>query len=104
VRSHPRSPRMPYGLAALLTPDEGPGEHIATCVRRLTEAGIQGDLRLRQGMLEHQIGAEVAGGSYDLITIAAEAHGDVVQRILGEIQRQAPDNQQPVLVIKPITE
>jgi len=104
VRSHPRGPRVPYGLAALLASDEGPGEHIATCVRRLTEAGVQGELRLRQGMLEQRIGAEVAQGSYDLITIAAEAHGDFVQRVLGEIERQAPDNRQPVLVIKPITE
>jgi hypothetical protein len=65
---------------------------------------VQGELRLRQGMLEQRIGAEVAQGSYDLITIAAEAHGDFVQRVLGEIERQAPDNRQPVLVIKPITE
>ena len=104
VRSHSRGPRMPHGLAALLTPDEGPGEHIATCVRRLAEAGVQGDLRLRQGMPEQQIGAEVAGSRYDLITIAAEAHGDFVQRALGEIERQASDNRQPVLVIKPIAE
>lgn len=99
-----RSPRMPHGLAALLTADSGPGEHIATCARRLTEAGIQGTLSLRQGVLEEQIAAEVDLGKYDLITIAAEAHGDVVQRVLRQIERQSPDHQQPVLVIKPITE
>jgi len=103
-RRSSRSPRMPHGLAALLTADSGPGEHIATCARRLTEAGIQGTLSLRQGVLEEQIAAEVEVGHYDLITIAAEAHGDVVQRVLNQIERQSPDHQQPVLVIKPITE
>jgi nucleotide-binding universal stress UspA family protein len=99
-----RGSRMPHGLAALLVADNGPGEHIATCARRLTEAGITGYLKLREGVLEQQVAAEVAPGSYDLITIAAEAHGDFVQRVLGQIESQAPDNRQPVLVIKPIAE
>ncbi|MBI5961442.1 MAG: universal stress protein [Chloroflexi bacterium] len=99
-----RGPRMPHGLAALLTAESGPGEHIATCARRLNEAGVHGLVKLRQGELEEQIAAEVAGGSYDLITLAAEAHGDVVQRILRQLDTLPPDHRQPVLVIKPLTE
>ena len=99
-----RGPRMPHGLAALLAPENGPGEHIATCARRLTAAGVCGELKLRQGVLEEQIAAEVAGGNYDLITIAAEAHGDFVQRVLGQIECLASNNRQPVLVLKPIAD
>ena len=99
-----RRSRFPGGLAGLLTADSAPGEHIWACARRLTEAGVPGDLKLCQGEPEAQIAAEVARGSYDLITIAAEAHGDFVQRVLQQIEIQAPDNWQPVLVIKPITE
>ncbi len=96
-----RGSRLPSGLAALLADDSAPGEHIATCARRLTEAGIQGVLKLRQGIPEEQIAAEVAQEDYDLITIAAEAHGDFVQRVLNAM---TPNNRQPVLVIKPITD
>ncbi len=99
-----RRSRFPGGLAGLLTQDSAPGEHIWACAHRLTEAGVPGDLKLCQGEPEAQIAAEVARGSYDLITIAAEAHGDFVQRVLQQIEIQAPDNRQPVLVIKPITE
>lgn len=97
-----RSARLPHGLAALLTDDSGPGEHIAACTRRLNEVGVRGVLKLRQGVLEQQIAAEVAAEHYDLITLAAEAHGDVVQRVLSEIERQLPENHQPILVIKPL--
>jgi nucleotide-binding universal stress UspA family protein len=100
-----RGPRhgagAPYGLATLLSSESGPGEHIATCARRLTEAGIRGRLKLRQGVTEQQIAVEMAQGDYDLITIAAEAHGDFVQHVLDEIKSQAPLNEQPVLVVKP---
>jgi nucleotide-binding universal stress UspA family protein len=92
------SRRMPHGLAALLTPDSGPGEHITTCAQRLTEAGIKGYLKLRQGTSEQQIAEEVAQGQYDLITIAAEAHGDFVHRVLRQIETSSA----PVLVIKPV--
>jgi nucleotide-binding universal stress UspA family protein len=99
-----RGPRRPHGLASLLSPDSGPGEHITTCAQRLTEAGAQGYLKLRQGVPRQQIAVEVAQGNYDLITIAAEAHGNFVRRVLDQIGSQAPSNKQPVLVVKPIAE
>jgi hypothetical protein len=61
-------------------------------------------LKLRQGEPEVEIAGEVAQGSYDLVTIAAEAHGDFVQRVLVQIDRLAASGQQPVLVIKPLTD
>ncbi len=104
AQKYRRTTWLPYGLAPLLSPDSEPGEHLAACARRLAEASVPGNLKLRQGMAEQQIAREVAQGNYDLITIAAEAHGDFVQRVLREIEAQAPHDQRPVLVIKPIAE
>jgi len=102
--SSKRGFRMLHGIAPLLTVDSGPGEHIAVCARRLTEIGVEGTIKLRQGTPEEQIALEVAQGDYDLITIAAEAYGDFVQRVLQQIDRRVPNHEQPVLVIKPMTE
>jgi nucleotide-binding universal stress UspA family protein len=88
---------LSQGLAGFLSPDSEPGKHVMDCARRLTEAGIRGQLKLRQGEAEHEIAGEVAQGNYDLVTIAAEAHGDFVQRVLSQIGGLV----QPVLVIKP---
>jgi hypothetical protein len=101
-RGRQRGPRMPYGLAALLAPDSGPGEHINTCAHRLVETGVYGDVKLRQGNFAQQIALEVTQGNYDLVMIAAEAHGDFVQRVLNEIDTQTPRNERAVLVLKPI--
>jgi hypothetical protein len=98
---HTRESRMFQGLALLLFPDSGLGEHVFTCARRLNEAGVQGYLKLRQGHSERQIADEMAEGSYDLIAIAAEAHGDFVQQVLSEVEGRAPHSNRPVLVIKP---
>ena len=53
------------------------------------------------GPLEAQIADEVAGGDYDLIAIAAEAHGDFVQQVLQEIEDRTLHADRPILVIKP---
>ncbi len=99
-----RSTGMPHGLANLLSTDSEPGKHVMSCAHRLTAAGIDGRLKLRQGLPEQTIASEVSQGNYDLITIAAEAHGDFVQRVLRQVKNLSPNNQQPVLVIKPIAD
>jgi nucleotide-binding universal stress UspA family protein len=96
--------QMPHGLAGYLSSEDEPGKHVMDCARRLTESGIQGQLKLRQGKPEVEIAGEVAQGGYDLVTIAAEAHGDFVQRVLVQIDQLATASQQPVLVIKPLTD
>jgi nucleotide-binding universal stress UspA family protein len=97
-----RHPRTPSRLASLLSTDSEAGQHIRSCAHRLTGAGIKGQLRLRQGLPEQSIASEVSQGDYDLITLAAEAHGDFVQRVLSRIKALPANNQQPVLVIKPM--
>lgn len=99
-----RNTRMPHGLANLLSTDSEPGKHVMSCTRRLTAAGINGQLKLCQGLTEQTIANEVSQGSYDLITIAAEAHGDFVQRVLRQVKSLSSNYQQPVLVIKPIAD
>ena len=91
-------------LANLLSPDSEPGQHIMSCAHRLTEAGIKGQLKLYEGVPEQAIASEVARGEYDLVTLAAEAHGDFVQRVVRHINQLPANNQQPVLVIKPTME
>ncbi len=91
-------------LATLLTPDSEPGQHIMSCAHRLTEAGIKGQLKLHEGIPEQTIAQEVAVTGYDLITLAAEAHGDFVQRVIHHINQLPANNQQPILVIKPTME
>ncbi len=94
-----RAPRL-QGLAGFLSAENEPGKHVMVCAHRLTEAGIRGQLKLRQGESEHEIAGEVAQGNYDLVTIAAEAHGDFVQRVLNQLNGLC----QPVLVIKPLAD
>jgi nucleotide-binding universal stress UspA family protein len=94
---------VPHGLASLLSPDSEPGQHVMACARRLTEAGIAGQLKLRQGQSEREIADEAQQGGYDLIMIAAEAHGDFAQRVVHAIDELAAANPPPVLVVKPIT-
>jgi nucleotide-binding universal stress UspA family protein len=96
----PPGRRAEAGLTALLDLSSGPGEHIDACMRRLDEAGVSGHLKLRQGRSERQIALEAAQSDYDLITIAAEAHGDFVQQVLREVDDQS--HRRPVLVIKPL--
>jgi nucleotide-binding universal stress UspA family protein len=101
TRGLPRHARMPHGLAGFLSADHAPGQHVMACAQRLTEAGLRGQLKLRQGEPEQEIAGEIAQGDYDLVTIAAEAHGDFVQRVLSQM---AAGNRQPVLVVKPLTD
>ena len=92
--------RIPQSLVGFLSAENEPGRHVMACVHRLTEAGIRGQLKLRQGEPEHEIAGEVAQGNYDLVTLAAEAHGDFVQRVLSHLDGL----HQPVLVIKPLAD
>jgi hypothetical protein len=95
-----RGARPSSGLASMLQPDDKLGEHIAACARRLAEIGVEGTLKLCQSAPERCIAGEIATGDYDLFVIAAEAYGDFVQRILREIDKQAPGSDGSVLVIK----
>lgn len=95
--------RILSGLAPLLTAENAAGEHIAACSQQLVAGHVDGKLRLRQGTPEQEIAAEVTTNTYDLIVIAAEAHGDFVQRVLNMIEEAQPHSKKNLmLVMKPI--
>src|SRR5215217_871774 len=83
----PPSPGTPAGL------------HLAACMQRLDRAGIEGQVRVRQGIPEMEIADEVARNRYSMIAIAAEANGDFVYRVLSAIQQTQPDSPSAILVV-----
>jgi nucleotide-binding universal stress UspA family protein len=103
-RSPVREIRTRHSLATLLDSSSGPGEHIAACTRRLNDTGIQGRLRLCQGAPEPQIAHQFISETYNLLIIAAEAHGDFVQQVLRCIQQEAPSHDKAVLIVKPLAD
>jgi hypothetical protein len=104
VSSPIRELRVRHSLAKLLDPDTGQGRHIAACTRRLTEANLQGSLKLCQGTLENEIVTEFIRGDYGLLVIAAEVYGDFIQQVLIQLETQAASKSHPVLIVKPIAE
>jgi hypothetical protein len=104
IASPLRELRTRHSLARLLEPESGTGAHIASCTNRLSEAGVEGSLKLCQGMLTDEIALEFVREKYGLLVIAAEAYGDFVQQMLIHVQAQSPDQGQPVLIVKPIAE
>ena len=74
------------------------GQNLFDCVDLLRRAKLAGSLKLREGEPGSQIALELAEGCYDLLVIAAEAHGDAVSGILAAL----PASQWlPVLILKP---
>ena len=74
------------------------GQNLFDCVDLLRRANLAGSLKLREGEPGLQIALELAEGCYDLLVIAAEAHGDAVSGILAAL----PASQWlPVLILKP---
>jgi hypothetical protein len=86
------------GLTRWLAPHGATRSHLHACAQRLCQVGISGSLRLREGDPAAQVAAEVAGGDYDLLAVAAEAHGVAINHILAAT---LPNHQVPVLVLKP---
>jgi hypothetical protein len=58
-------------------------------------------LKVRQGDPLRQVSDEAAEGGYDLILICAEGDGAFVGRILAELEQRRPQNDCPVLILKP---
>lgn len=84
-------------LSSILMGRDQRQAHVAACRRILTEAGIHGRLKLRQGALLSAVGAELAEQRYDLVAIAAEAYGDFAQQVGALVWTQTT----AFLVLKP---
>jgi hypothetical protein len=87
------------GIAELLSKDSMPGKHLATCGDMLRAAGLNGSIKLRQGIPESEIASEISTSDYDLVVIAAEAYGDFVHQTLKAAQALT-HNTSAILVIK----
>ncbi|MCL4878221.1 MAG: universal stress protein [Anaerolineae bacterium] len=92
------------GLATLLNPTTQAGAHVQECVALARESGIDGHLKLRQGLPHEQIAAEFVDGNYDILAIAVETYGAFVSRIVQAIETRAPENQKHILAVKPTVE
>ena len=88
-------------LQALLCQDGPVKRHVDRCVRQLDHAGIQTQVKLRQGLLHEQVIEETAHGEYDLLVIAAEGQGRFVAGVLAALEANQAHLGCPILVLKP---
>jgi hypothetical protein len=72
-------------FAALLSPDDPRGAHLADLRRAFTDLGVTGRLRVHEGTLGEVILAETAASSYDLLVMAAEASGEFAADIFNRM-------------------
>ncbi|MCL7452095.1 MAG: universal stress protein [Anaerolineae bacterium] len=94
--------RMEQGLPALLNSATPLGCRTRRATRRLVQAGIDCNLRLRQGAPDWEVAREVASGDYDLVVVTARPspwwqrwlEGDLVGTLLRIVGR-------PLLIAKP---
>lgn len=85
-------------LIGLLLSGGQTGQHLFECVGLIRQAGLAGSLKLREGDPGAQIALELRDGSYDLLVIAAETHGDAVSQILAALPTPQA---MPILILKP---
>jgi nucleotide-binding universal stress UspA family protein len=84
-------------LTRWLLPGEQIREQVYACATLLRQAGLNGSLKLREGEPASRIALELADTAYDLLVMAAEAHGDAVSVLLSALQAAPP----PILILKP---
>jgi hypothetical protein len=88
------------GIGSLLDVRHAAGDHIAQCAQSVARAGLHGMIKLRHGDPFEQIAAEVSGGGYDLVTVAAEAYGDFVGRMCAAVNARAGSAMPGLLVVR----
>ncbi len=87
-------------LTDFIQPDTFIGGHLAACTHSLWQQGVQGSLRLRQGIPEVEIAHEVHENSYDVVAIATEAYGDFVYQVM-ELIYESKNFKGAIFVVKP---
>ncbi len=81
---------------------DGPAKrHMDHLLQRLIGENVPASLRIRPGDPIEQVVAELRQGSYDLLIIAAEAHGQFVARVLETLDAEAVHGDRPIFVLKP---
>lgn len=84
-------------LSVILMAQDKRHAHIAECRRTLAEAGIAGQLKIRQETLLAAVEHQLHDHRYDLVAMAAEAYGDFAHQIWNIVRGQSP----AFLIIKP---
>lgn len=81
---------------------DGPAKrHLDHLLQRLAGEHLAASLRVRAGDPAAQVVAELREGDYDLLVIAAEAHGQFVTRVLAAMQEQGVHRDRPIFILKP---
>ncbi len=81
---------------------EGPAkQHLDHLLQRLNDDGVSASLHMRSGDPTAQIVAELSQATYDLLVIAAEAHGQFVTQVINLLEQQAVHQDRPIFVLKP---
>lgn len=88
-------------LEDLLCTDGPAKRHLDHLLQRLTGENMPASLRMRPGDPVTQIVAELSQDVYDLLVIAAEAHGQFVTRVLEVLEQKAVHLNQPIFILKP---
>jgi hypothetical protein len=81
--------------------DSPAAQHLDRCVQRSQADGITVTLKYRFGDAINQVVEEVAGSSYDLLILAAEAEGDFVSRVITAIDQHHAHHNRPIFILKP---
>lgn len=95
-----REGRAIQGLAALLEPDTMLAQQVRQMAQQITQAGLQGELRLRQGPPAEQIRQEITASDPDLVIAVSQSDpparwsGDPTMALLRSLNR-------PLLLVKP---
>lgn len=71
--------------------------HLIEYGQVLASVNLNGQLKIRQGLLETTIADELGVCQYDLVAIATEAYGNFVNRVLHSF----PDSPMALLIVKP---
>lgn len=94
----PDTASVSHNLAYLLDSTSPQGQHLERLKRQLDGAGVRGILRLRQYSLTEALPIELKAQSYDLVAVAADAYGEMVQTLIEVVK---PYNIPAMMIIKP---
>jgi nucleotide-binding universal stress UspA family protein len=95
---------MQHRLDALLTTDTELGRQVRRITDRLSDGGVEGTLRLRQGALDGEICREMTEGDHDLIVVAARPAQRAARWLIGDrLLSLLCWADKPLLIAKPKT-
>jgi nucleotide-binding universal stress UspA family protein len=88
-------------VSALLASDSALGQNLRAEKEMIEAAGIPTEVRVRSGLVDAEIAAEIEAGDYDLVVLGSKPSRDVFsQYLLGNMTRRLVNwVPRPVLVV-----